>query len=289
MDVEVRHAHPEDREDVLGFTSETWDGWDYIPDVWNDWIEEGDLLVGVDRETDDRPVGVLHLLEVSEDEAWIEGLRVDPDYRREGVATRLIEVAVEKARDGSKEAVRCMVFGSNDEGIELFEDLGYGRVASLRHARSFGFPYSTSLERDDDEDFVGVIEGTDAYEDLGGLYVEDWKMRSIEGEGTDIPEDVDFDPLYLRDEDGDTVGACLPTGTRTNTTEEQDRDELVMGFAWAKTRYITDLGLQMRTEARVEESDDVLAFVPDDSDYVNSLESAGYEVSDSVYVYERTL
>ncbi|MDY6775029.1 MAG: GNAT family N-acetyltransferase [Halobacteria archaeon] len=280
MEIGIRDARPEDREDVLGFASETWDGWDYIPEVWEDWLEEGDLLVG---DVEGTVVGVIHLVGVSEDEAWIEGLRVDPDYRREGVATRLVEAAEERAREGGRQVIRCMVFGSNSVGHELFEDLGFGHVASLRHARAFGFPYSTSLERDENEEFADVVEGTEAHEEMGGLYVCDWRAASL---GTSL-EDVDFDPLYLRDEDGETVGACLPTGVRVNTTEEDDRDEVVMGFAWAKTRYITDLGLQMRTEARVEDADDVLAFVPDDSDYVNSLESAGYEVSDAVSVYEK--
>ena len=102
----VRRATAADRDAVLGFASATWDGWDYVPSVWDDWLTapDGILLVAAAERPDDgsdprdangdpiepgRPIALTRLTMLSRDELWLEALRVDPRVRGLSVATDL--------------------------------------------------------------------------------------------------------------------------------------------------------------------------------------------------------
>jgi GNAT superfamily N-acetyltransferase len=86
----VRRARASDEAAVMSFASATWDGWDYIPRAWPVWLAESDgvLLVGC-RPDDDRPVAVSRVAMLTPTEAWLEGIRVDPEMRGLEVATDL--------------------------------------------------------------------------------------------------------------------------------------------------------------------------------------------------------
>lgn len=73
-----------------------WDD-DYIVAVFDEWTRDrrGRLWVAVD---DGRVVGIAKLTLLGEHEAWLHALRVDPDHRRRGVATTLLEHRLERAR-----------------------------------------------------------------------------------------------------------------------------------------------------------------------------------------------
>lgn len=88
-DVEVRPARAEDKAAVLAFCEQTWDHQkDYIPLVWDKWLadETGRIFVAV---VDGLPVAMQRVVLMSDDEAWWEGLRVDPNYRGQGLVSVL--------------------------------------------------------------------------------------------------------------------------------------------------------------------------------------------------------
>ncbi len=86
----VRRARESDRDAVLSFATNTWDGWDYIPHAWPVWLaaKDGVVLVGCRPETD-VPVAITRVAMVSPTEAWWEGIRVDPGVRGMEVAADL--------------------------------------------------------------------------------------------------------------------------------------------------------------------------------------------------------
>jgi GNAT superfamily N-acetyltransferase len=104
--IRVRLARPDDRDAVLAFATSTWNGWDYIPEVWDAWVvpTDGVLLVATvqpplsedePRDADGAPIAVgqpiamTRVAMLSEKEAWVEGIRVDPRVRGMNVATDL--------------------------------------------------------------------------------------------------------------------------------------------------------------------------------------------------------
>ncbi|MBA2488549.1 MAG: GNAT family N-acetyltransferase [Chloroflexi bacterium] len=128
----VRRARPSDKEAALQFATNTWHGWDYIPRVWDRWLVAPDsaLLVAtaghgpagaepVDSEgmplTADVPIAMTRVVMLTETEAWLEGVRVDPRVRGLGVATDLQVAEFRWAASRGARTVRY-VTGQDNEG-----------------------------------------------------------------------------------------------------------------------------------------------------------------------------
>lgn len=113
-DFVFRDARPEDRDEVLAFTAGTWQGGDYIPWVFDDWLNDhaGRFLVAVDSGSG-KIAAIDKLSFLSPDEAWFEGLRVHPDFRGQGLAARLEKLMLDQARSRGAEVVRFLTLVDN--------------------------------------------------------------------------------------------------------------------------------------------------------------------------------
>src|SRR5947209_10972137 len=117
--LEVRPARPEDRDAVLAFCAHTWESGDYIEYVWDKWLHdpEGLLLVAT---SDGRPVGIDHLQMLNATDAWLEGLRVDPNYRHQAIAKAMgVAVKAEGKRRGAVRE-RPMTVSTDTASLRLF-------------------------------------------------------------------------------------------------------------------------------------------------------------------------
>ncbi|WP_371816001.1 GNAT family N-acetyltransferase [Nitrosopumilus sp. K4] len=70
---------------ILEFCKNTFSWGDYIDSVWKYWIKEGNLFVLEDK----IPVGICHAF-FSKNQVWIEGIRINPLFRRRHFASKLI-------------------------------------------------------------------------------------------------------------------------------------------------------------------------------------------------------
>jgi len=82
----IREALPSDKLHILKFCKNTFSWGDYIKDVWDYWLSEGNLLV-IEKST---PIGICHAV-FSINQVWIEGIRINSEYRRQGLASKLIK------------------------------------------------------------------------------------------------------------------------------------------------------------------------------------------------------
>ncbi len=175
--ISVRRARPGDTHAVLDFARATWDGWDYIPSVWRSWLHapDGVLLVAtpnVRRELDlygrplhlDRPIGIARVAMLSPDEAWLEGLRVDPGVRNRGVARLLHGACLAWARAQGATSVRYATGAGNEGSHRLGAHHGF---RLLRPWRSYQ-PRRDEVEDADTEDAEAHAAGADddAFADL---------------------------------------------------------------------------------------------------------------------------
>jgi len=96
LKVEVREARPSDKEPLMGFIKDIWEGHDYVPYVWDDWMKDKDSKVLVVL-ADGKQVGMNHVRFLEDGSAWFEGARVHPDFRGLGMASALGEKSMQIA------------------------------------------------------------------------------------------------------------------------------------------------------------------------------------------------
>ncbi|MGQ4891029.1 MAG: GNAT family N-acetyltransferase [Candidatus Njordarchaeia archaeon] len=124
MSVNIRYARDSDKDDVIAFTDMIFEDGDYIKYVWDEWIrdENGFLLVA---EENGKPIGILHVGFLPDKSAWMEGLRVHPDYRRRGIAKKLNYEAFKIIQKRGLEVARGIIFSENNASLSLAKNLGF--------------------------------------------------------------------------------------------------------------------------------------------------------------------
>ena len=173
--IEVRPARPEDREAVLAFSTHTWEWGDYIERVWDDWLNDPQGLLSV-AVLDGQPVGISHMRMLNETDAWLEGLRVDPDYRNRGIATALDTASLEEAiRRGATNA-RLITASTNEATIHMMGNAHMRLAPFLAHplvqtGRRQPASESTQLAVQEDlDDIIDYLNVSDTFAAVGGLY-----------------------------------------------------------------------------------------------------------------------
>lgn len=130
-----RPALPMDTPDVIELTSHIWEGEDYIPHVWHQWLADPDGLLAV-VETGGRVIGLGKLTKLSDFEWWLEGLRVHPDFEGRGIASQMNEYMLQYWYRCGAGVIR-LATGSHREPVKhLSEKAGFKIVAEYTFYKS---------------------------------------------------------------------------------------------------------------------------------------------------------
>jgi GNAT superfamily N-acetyltransferase len=123
-----RVATAHDKDYVLDFCKDTFSWGDYIDRVWDIWIREPDsiFLVAVVKENNiEKPVAISHAIIIPEKIGWIEGIRVDPKYRSQKLATNMSLHILDYARKNGALYSSAIVSINNEASKGLMEKLGF--------------------------------------------------------------------------------------------------------------------------------------------------------------------
>jgi GNAT superfamily N-acetyltransferase len=116
----IRNAVDSDKSPILNFCQDTFSWGDYIQDIWNYWLSEGNLLI-VEKEF---PVGVIHAM-LSNNQVWIEGIRINPNFRRQGLATKLVQHVELLAKENKIQFSYMLIDIENLSSLSLAKNLDY--------------------------------------------------------------------------------------------------------------------------------------------------------------------
>jgi len=128
-----RPVRAEDKPRVLEFTAHTWgeDDGDYIKEVFDDWLADPKgQFVAV--EIDAQPVAIAKLTDMGDGELWLEGLRVDPAQRKQGIGQALHAYNIDLARRYGGRVLRYATGQDNTVSQTLGTRTGFQHVGNYR-------------------------------------------------------------------------------------------------------------------------------------------------------------
>jgi len=172
----IRPARPDDRAAVVEMVATVWDGTDYLPKVWDDWLADpgGPLLIG---ELAQRPVAVAKLSALGNGEDWFEGLRVAPEQRGKGFARVMVQRCVELSRERRAHVLRYLTSGENVTMQRIALDLGFQLIYAPVWYRATPLadgPAVSIVPPDRLPTLMNDIAKSALLAQTGGLYTYDW-------------------------------------------------------------------------------------------------------------------
>lgn len=141
--VVIRPTLPGDTPAVLEFCKRIWDGHDYVPYVWDDWLKDpkGTLFTA---EFAGQAVGIARIVHVAPAQWWFEGFRVNPDYQGQHIGTQLHEYIVAWWLAHGDGKVRLWTNAKRVKVQHLCERLGFTLTAE--RALYASLPLAEALE-----------------------------------------------------------------------------------------------------------------------------------------------
>lgn len=127
--IELRRLTHDDYEDIVDITKDIWDGFDYLPMVFHQWVDdEGFFLGAVDIERN-KVTGFGKLSILHDGSGWLEGLRVHKEYRGQKLARSisewLLNVAKGYLNDGKIKRIAFSTQIGNVESMTLMKKLNF--------------------------------------------------------------------------------------------------------------------------------------------------------------------
>lgn len=181
----LRPAKPEDREAITALSSHIWEGEDYVPDVFSQWLDDdqGRFTVSCEGNT---LLGFAKLTRIAAGEWWLEGLRVHPEHRGRGVARQLHRHMVEAADEEGKGILRFATAAANTPVHRLAKETGFRQVSSYLAANyevTGNEPPVAHLSGATEEELPALrawLDNSTLHRELAGLYEERWQWQSLE-------------------------------------------------------------------------------------------------------------
>ncbi len=301
MDTEltIRPARADDRAAMERICAQTWEWGDYIPEVWDDWLADnersraeggfGFLIVG---ELAGQVVALSKITWQARGQVWLEGMRVDPDYRRRGIAGQFLDYSLAYAREHGARVVRLGTGHHNTAAHILAAHAAMERAGSYVHWTAeplssdglAGLPEVSRLTLEHAVQVWTFLAESTTLAHTHGLYSVDWAWQEL--------STGDLESLL---EQGQVVAWCTLDGQLTAlATVHADREGsgLWVGFVDGGPAAVTQLAGAIRMLAAQLATERVEAMVPDLNWLRESYRAAGYDSGDwegELLIFERWL
>jgi ribosomal protein S18 acetylase RimI-like enzyme len=130
LNIVCRLAIHADTPDVIELTKTIWEGHDYVPEVWEEWLadKQGRLLVA---EHKGKVLGISKLSRLSHEDWWMQGLRVHPQYEGLGIASQLTDATVQAWLEIGSGTVRLGTASFRLPVQHMCKRLGFVKVSEL--------------------------------------------------------------------------------------------------------------------------------------------------------------
>jgi GNAT superfamily N-acetyltransferase len=270
----IRPARPADRPAMERICAHTWDWGDYIPEVWDAWLADpgGGLTVG---EVDGRVIAVSKATYQPEGQVWLEGMRVDPDYRGRGIASQFLVYNLAEARRRGARVVRLGTGGNNTPVHKIMAHAGMEQVGTyvLRIAESLpDAPRPAILTANHAPAVQTFWKNSPVLAHSHGLYSFDWGWQELSAERVA--------QLLAA---GQMAGCFAADGSLAALAPIRfDADDKVLwiGLADGQPGAVTDLATALRGHAAQVGAEKARIMLPDLAWLRDAVSAAGYSPGD---------
>jgi GNAT superfamily N-acetyltransferase len=195
--LKIRFAKKSDKEEILKLCLDTFDWGDYIDQVWDIWFSEsnGALFVAENGIINNKrsAIAFSHVsLCPYRRKIWLEGIRVNPDYRRRSIATKLIKKMLSYGkRHGAREA-SAIVSANNLPSQLMMKKCGFNVISKwiyysidkahycIDKAQEFRTFNARSATFNDMKKVRNYLKQSQIYKSSGKRYVNSWRWYSFD-------------------------------------------------------------------------------------------------------------
>lgn len=290
--IETRPARAEDRDAVLAFCSATWEWGDYIENVWENWLRDpqGALWVATDTA---KPVALSHMKMLSDTDAWLEGMRVDPAYRQQGIARAISRATMAEAMRRGAVRVRLITEATNIASITMVEHDFMRRVSAYAPHKAqpitLAAKQPSGLERPrlatlaDLDEIIDYLNLSNNFPATGGLYYLSFTAFTIDQRLLHAKIEAGHVYLLRRWDRLDGLAIAEPHTFHRGS-------QLSIGYIDGTTESISMLAYALRLQAAAIKMEQVYAYVPDLVMVRDAFIGAEYTWDGHLfYTYERNL
>ncbi len=114
----------------MDFIKDVWDGHDYIPRVWDDWLRDPKAKMFVIL-ADGKQVGMNRVRFLEDGSAWFEGARIHPQFRGIGLATKLGRRSMAAASKAGAEIFRLTSGTWNKQAHRQIARMGFEETSRV--------------------------------------------------------------------------------------------------------------------------------------------------------------
>ncbi|HXJ49351.1 MAG TPA: GNAT family N-acetyltransferase [Candidatus Acidoferrum sp.] len=275
QDLTLRPMRAADRERVVEISRNIWDGHDYLPRVFDDWLADAGATFQA-AELDGVVVGVQRVRPFAPGLVWYEGLRVASTHRRQGLARAMLGSAIAGAKE---EGFREMRLGTaNPDAVRLFESLGFRLLVDVRWWRG------TRVEGGDPARMPDPAEARKvwpAVETSPGIELYHGVSADFNG-----ARDIDAAELERLAQTG--MLRIGPGGRALAALREAWGNNLAVAFLAGRGGALRELLMALRYEADADGLDHVTVTLPRDHPAAVDMTASGYDLAndeDSAYIY----
>lgn len=271
----LRPMRPADRPRVFEISKDVWDGHDYIPRVFDDWVADAGSTFDA-AELDGVVVGLQRLRPYAAGLIWYEGLRVASTHRRKGLARAMLAAAVATAKDHGFREIRLAT--GNPSAARLFESAGFVRMLDARWWRGARIEGGEPARMPDPSEAKKLWS---AVEKSPGLEL-------YHGVSADFNGAHDLDAAELERLARIGMLRAGPGGRALVGMREPWGENLAVAFVAGQGGALRELLMSMRFEADADGVDHVTIALPRGHPAADDLTASGYHLAnddDTSYIY----
>jgi GNAT superfamily N-acetyltransferase len=266
---------PADRERVMEICRDVWDGHDYIPRVFDDWLADAGASFQA-AELDGVVVGLQRVRPYAPGLVWYEGLRVASTHRRQGLAHTMLASAITEAKE---QGFREMRLGTaNPDAVRLFESEGFRPLVDARWWRGQRLEGGEPARMPDPS---AAAKLWTAVEKSPGI--ELYHSVSADFNGA---RDMDATELVRLAEIG--MLRVGPGGRAIAGMRAPWGENLAVAFVAGRGGALRELLMSLRFEADADGLDHVTIALPRNHPAADDLAASGYDLAnddDTSYIY----